>query len=588
MELKLLMSAPDLKSFRVIKWCKEHLELVIAISVVVIYFVAPVVMYPSWYGVGPAWAEMATNYFYYAHSQGLASLFSTDAGYIPLPQRIVALVIELVGVDNSSVMFLYNLIAMLVLSICVALPVFPTFRGILGPLWLRVSLSASVFMSIDFESRTFINFSYVFILPLVLGIVCLQENFSAKVPKLYWLLPLLAFSKPVIVIASIVVGILLLSDFKIRSRSYKKLTYVFYATLFLALLRIAISSTTDTLSAARGSFSIIEKIQIFISQTLVSLSSFTGTSASLWNPDSRYLAITSLTSLLVGYFAVRTNHHSCKIYTIGVALIVVNSFINAFVLTSLITGGLGIENASNYTNWRYTVLAKIGSLLIFFSIMNAIVLLAQRRSTWLRRVWIKTSVALLSALVVGNWLTQFDNMIAPFNFPLVGASSWETYSDDIDNSQKRTGTGVQCILVDPAPWGWVYGDGCVVNPNGSIDLNSSLPIEEIGPIDLPASADSMVALDSFAFGIRTLNSEFQESVDLLVIFKSMDKTVEHNVKAKVSKSYRFVQVPIPSELGNQSVTAFVTSSSKDLEILTSSQGNSPFIFYLEQNLERSE
>ena len=339
------------------------------------------------------------------------------------------------------------------------------------------------------------------------------------------------------------------------------------------------------MSGYRGSFSIPEKLEIFFSQTLVSLISFIGTPASLWNPDSKALAISCLAFIFVGYFAARTNHNSHMIYGIGAALVVVNSFVNAFVLTSLITVGLGIENAYSFTHWRYTILAKIGSLLIFFSIMNAIVLLAQRRSTWLRRVWIKISVALLSALVVGNWLTQFGNMIAPFNFPLVGASSWETYSDDIDNSQKRTGTGVQCILVDPAPWGWVYGDGCVVKPNGSIDLNSSLPIEEIGPIDLPASADSKVALDSFAFGIRTLNSEFQESVDLLVIFKSMDKTVEHNVKVKVSKSYKFVQVPIPIELGNHSVTAFVTSSSKDLEILTSSQGNSPFIFYLEQNLE---
>jgi hypothetical protein len=586
MEFKLSLSAPELEPFHFIKWCKEHLEVVIAMSVVVIYFLAPVVMYPSWYRVGPAWAEMATNYFYYAHSQGLASLLSTDAGYVPLPQRIIALVIELVGVDNSNVMFLYNLIAMLVLSICVALPVFPTFREILGPLWLRASFSASVFMSIDFESRTFINFSYVFILPLVLGLVCLQENFSAKIPKLYWILPLIAFSKPVIVITSVIVGALLLSHFKIRSRSYKQITYVFFVGLSLALLRIGISSTTDTLSGYRGSFSTPEKLEIFFSQTLVSLTSFTGTPASLWNPDSTALAMSCLAFLFAGYFAVRTNHNSHMIYGIGAVLVVVNSFVNAFVLTSLITEGLGIENASNYTNWRYTVLAKIGSLLIFFSIMNAIVQLAQRRSTWLRRVWIKTSVALLSVIVVGNWLTQFNNMIAPFNFPIVGASSWETYADDIDNSQKRTGTGVQCILVDPAPWGWVYGDGCLVKPNGSIDLNSSLPIDEIGPIDLSANADSKVTLDSFAFGIRTLNSEFQESIDLLVIFKSMDKTVEHNVNAKVSKSYTYVQVPIPIELGNQSVTAFVTSSSKDLEILTASQGNSPFIFYLEQNLER--
>jgi hypothetical protein len=58
---------------------------------IIFYFTYMLLMQPRWILGGEMWAEMATNYFINANSNVfLQQFFSTDAGYIPFPQRLIA------------------------------------------------------------------------------------------------------------------------------------------------------------------------------------------------------------------------------------------------------------------------------------------------------------------------------------------------------------------------------------------------------------------------------------------------------------------------------------------------------------------
>ena len=63
-----------------------------------LYIAYQILIQSSWLFSGEMWAEMATNYFVNAQSSSyFTNFFATDTGYIPLPQRIIAL-----GLDNFS------------------------------------------------------------------------------------------------------------------------------------------------------------------------------------------------------------------------------------------------------------------------------------------------------------------------------------------------------------------------------------------------------------------------------------------------------------------------------------------------------
>jgi hypothetical protein len=118
-------------------------------------------MQPDWALGGEMWAEMATNYFHNANSTSYFQKFlSTDAGYIPAPQRLIAFFGNFFSFPASSIPYFYTwssivLTAMLIGTFCL-----PAFRILVKNDYLRFFTSLAILIVSDFETRTFINFTY--------------------------------------------------------------------------------------------------------------------------------------------------------------------------------------------------------------------------------------------------------------------------------------------------------------------------------------------------------------------------------------------------------------------------------------------
>ncbi|NKC48732.1 hypothetical protein HED54_12175 [Ochrobactrum anthropi ATCC 49188] len=68
------------------------------------------VAYATKLGIGGGmWAEMATNYYPNANASSFVQkLLSTDAGYIPAPQRLIALVGNQLNLPAATIPYFYT------------------------------------------------------------------------------------------------------------------------------------------------------------------------------------------------------------------------------------------------------------------------------------------------------------------------------------------------------------------------------------------------------------------------------------------------------------------------------------------------
>ncbi|NKW80861.1 hypothetical protein HGG72_11705 [Ochrobactrum pecoris] len=81
------------------------------IFVVLFYIFYQLLMQPSWVLGGGMWAEMATNYYPNANALSFVQkLLSTDAGYIPAPQRLIALVGNQLNLPAATIPYFLHLV----------------------------------------------------------------------------------------------------------------------------------------------------------------------------------------------------------------------------------------------------------------------------------------------------------------------------------------------------------------------------------------------------------------------------------------------------------------------------------------------
>ena len=145
---------------------------------------------------GPKWPPT------YANAQApslVARLMSTDAGYIPLPQRLLALLFHAPGATRLQH------------SIRLQLDRDPAHRGHGGELLpgpfrrvvqsdgLRLLVALSVLALADYETRTFINFTYfaAFFILILSALALVSDKMDAP-PGWAWLTPVLMISKPAV------------------------------------------------------------------------------------------------------------------------------------------------------------------------------------------------------------------------------------------------------------------------------------------------------------------------------------------------------------------------------------------------------
>lgn len=114
-------------------------------------------------------AENATNYFNTAHTMPFAQgIHVTDYGYLPIVPRVVAYVVEWLGVSVKSVPVVYDLIATVVIALCLLSFVSSLGERVIQRPSLRYVFAFLMFMLPDYEIKSFINFPYWFFIPIFL------------------------------------------------------------------------------------------------------------------------------------------------------------------------------------------------------------------------------------------------------------------------------------------------------------------------------------------------------------------------------------------------------------------------------------
>jgi hypothetical protein len=133
---------------------------ILFLSTVFLYVCYQLAMQPGWVLGGEMWAEMATNYFPNANSPSyLQKFFSTDAGYIPAPQRLIAFVGNQFNLPAASVPYFYIWSAIICTGMMIGAFCLGQFRTLVKSDSLRFLTAISILMVADFETRTFINFT---------------------------------------------------------------------------------------------------------------------------------------------------------------------------------------------------------------------------------------------------------------------------------------------------------------------------------------------------------------------------------------------------------------------------------------------
>lgn len=118
-------------------------------------------MYPTLGGRAEMWAEGATNYFLHARHSGVwDNLVATDYGYLPWLTRAVAWAVQKAHVAPVHVPFVYQSVALLCISLCIASFSLPFFRALVPSDMVRWLVCGALLFHYDYELHTFINFLY--------------------------------------------------------------------------------------------------------------------------------------------------------------------------------------------------------------------------------------------------------------------------------------------------------------------------------------------------------------------------------------------------------------------------------------------
>ena len=221
---------------------------------------------PGWVLSGEMWDEMATNYFPNAQASSyITKLFSTDAGYIPLLPRLLALIANQFSLPAASVPYFYTWSAIICTGIILGSFCLQPFRVLIKSDALRFLTVVCIVMTADFQTRLFINFTYfsAFFVTIVTALALTER--SAEIPRWAWFIPILMVSKPAVLAAlPAMICVALVSQPRFRW-----ITMVSFVLCIGQIMQIAISAKTGEAPYDKNTIT-------FFATTITSLQYFFG------------------------------------------------------------------------------------------------------------------------------------------------------------------------------------------------------------------------------------------------------------------------------------------------------------------------
>ena len=205
---------------------------------------------------GQMWAEMGSNYYLNAASGSLSDkLFATDAGYFALPQRLIALFADLAQLPSSWIPYFYTGAGTVVAALLLAVFVLPVFRPVIANDTLRFAMVVACALVIDPETRLFINFSYIAVIPIV-AVTALALLGREKIPAWAWGLTVFIVSKPAVLCvlpAMVIVSFL-------GNRRFRLLAWTCSALGLVQVGRLALSASAGGTLMEPNTLSLTDKI----------------------------------------------------------------------------------------------------------------------------------------------------------------------------------------------------------------------------------------------------------------------------------------------------------------------------------------
>lgn len=398
-------------------------------------------MQPEWVFSGEMWAEMATNYFVNSNSSSIVTkLTATDFGYIPLPQRLIAATIQLLGTSATVIPYIYTwagiaLSATIVGSFCLA-----QFRCVLPSDSGRAVLVAITLLLVDFETRTFINFTY-FAGFLLATLAARAATSDTRAPRWTWLALVLVISKPAVMAAvPAIVAIALLKRGRFR----------LFAAIAISLCAIQIGRlllTQSQTSLVTSSTSVVDKLFTTATYLLGYFGAFFV--GRKWSATLESPVLVGITLLTLSAALVKSGRGNEKIlFPIGLSLMAFNFLLNSFAPG---TWNNSLDRIIHAPISRHNIIALHGFLLSMGAAFSVIGEKIEHQLPLIKKS-ITCPLLLVMWLIFSGWwdaAKEFNRAPTP---PMLGVSHWQDLAPLIDANQAA------CIPINPL--GWAYHSKC--------------------------------------------------------------------------------------------------------------------------------
>ena len=403
---------------------------------------------PRWLLSGGVWAEAGTNYFVKANSTNLlVQLFSTDSGYIPLPQRIIALIANWLNFPAASIPYFYNWAALFISALLVAIFCLKPFRILIQSDYSRFLFCVLILAFSEWAVRTFINFTYygLFFSAIIGSLIFASQKQQNLLPWYIWLTPLLILSKPAIIATvPFLVFASLRNSPNLKSKIF--LMLVFFVTI-IQIIQLVISRLQGVFD--RGvQFNYKEQIPDFF----LYLVSIPGSIVLGIEPSKNYLLVAAIGGLIlaISIYVIWKKEYGFEVVISGLSLFVCSLMFNAIT----------VFDHWNSKTWSITAVPVtshslgpyIGGLIACFGILNW---LYSKLDELIFSKIFQTITFLIAVgwFMLSGWFTYLTAQAQQPSWPLTGNGNWVQSSSLIDS-----GNIPICVPIDPN--GWVYGVEC--------------------------------------------------------------------------------------------------------------------------------
>lgn len=440
------------ESIRDVSAQNAYIPVILFVSTVFFYVVYEVALQPGWVLGGEMWAEMANNYFLNAQSPSyFQKLFATDSGYIPVPQRLIALTVNLFNPSAAAIPYFYTGSAIIFTGMLAGAFCLAPFRSLVTSDALRFFTALAILMVADFETRTFINFTYfaVFFVAVIIALALVDD--SKELPWWAWFIPVLMVSKPA-VLATLPAMIVVAMVSKPR---FRRITIAAIVLCIGQLLQMVINQNAGVMPFQAPEVTFISKVN----STIKYFFGFSG--AYLLGPRSYphlyySIPIGLCAFIFSGFVVLKKRNNSGALVFVGFSLLFFNVLLNSFALSSLWNENMA--QLANFPLFRHSIVGFFGCVLVIVG------LVANLSFTRFSRSPVTINLGALFFIVwfvVSGWLTFGVIISKEPVFPVINNSQWQKMAPAIDS-----GTSPLCVPVNPL--GWIYSKNCAI---GNPELN---------------------------------------------------------------------------------------------------------------------